>query len=732
MNDAGYTHPSPVQWSTLPLANIGVDLVIQAKSGTGKTLVFVLSTLNMINLDLNTVQVILITPTREIAVQGARALLDVAKEYEELKVHTFIGGMSVSDDIIKCKKCHVAVGTPGRLRQLMEAGHIKMEAVRLFVLDEADKLMEDSFKPDLTWIFNKLPKHKQVIALSATYPEALETMVSKFMSNPKLVKLSPKSNVLLGVSQFVIGSEADPRPNVELDKKFKILLEILNKISFSQCLIFSNFSIRAEAICDKLEANGWPVEFLAGTMDQRDRIKSLNSLKAFNCRVLLTTDLSARGIDAANVNLVVNLEVPWDHNTYLHRVGRCGRFGSQGIAITIASQGKELNSLKEISFLSKSQIYQLKVTPSEVVIPDLWRLKQDGKLEETLNELEILEEKEPQIKDDQPSIFDILKKSKKNKLKNNPQVKQNDHVDEQTEEFIEETDYYAQEDNQYEYNEDPQDYHDYNNQWVPVETEPVLEPDLNQWVPVTNDFEQDIIEESDDEQLLNDKFLMSSFEQAIGRSLDITKPTESSKSNQEFKDLLYKLHDTSKEPKESDIKQFNEIANQLVQERRQKRSKRLQKCEEVLNSDVKVAIEDLMNGLVIKDDDQAEELVQAELVIKTEMISNDEHFEEPEKVVLFDLDSGGLKVELDYEYGDPDGYLDHGQDQQQQSEKQEEQLEEDYNLTQVWNPFPDPDLGLPEDLYTLHANEWLRMQYQLWLDKVSLNKAMIEKYYFHE
>ena len=282
LNDAGYAHPSPVQWSTLPLANIGVDLVVQAKSGTGKTLVFVLSTLNMIKLDLNTVQVILITPTREIAVQGARALLDVAKEYEDLKVHTFIGGMSVSDDIVKCKKCHVAVGTPGRLRQLMESGHIKMEAVRLFVLDEADKLMEDSFKPDLTWIFNKLPKHKQVIALSATYPEALEVLVSKFMSNPKLVKLSPQSNVLLGVSQFSIGSEADPRPSAELDKKFKILLEILNKISFSQCLIFSNFSVRAEAICDKLEANGWPVEFLAGTMDQRDRIKSLNSLKGFN------------------------------------------------------------------------------------------------------------------------------------------------------------------------------------------------------------------------------------------------------------------------------------------------------------------------------------------------------------------------------------------------------------------------------------------------------------------
>ena len=151
-------------------------------------------------------------------------------------------------------------------------------------------------------------------------------MVSKFMSEPQIVKLSPKSNVLLGVSQFCIESKIDPKIQ-EMDQKFKILLEILNKISFSQCLIFSNYSIRAESICEKLEANGWPVEFLAGIMDQRDRIKSLNSLKAFSCRVLLTTDLSARGIDAANVNLVINLEVPWDHNTYLHRIGRCGRFG---------------------------------------------------------------------------------------------------------------------------------------------------------------------------------------------------------------------------------------------------------------------------------------------------------------------------------------------------------------------------------------------------------------------
>ena len=189
------------------------------------------------------------------------------------------------------------------MKSLIESKHLNAKSVRLFVLDEADKLMESAFKPDLTAIFNQLPNHKQVIALSATYPKDLEKVVTKFMSNPEHIQINPESNVLIGVSQFCLSSPSHHLPHVESDAKFKVLLEILNKISFSQCLIFSNFAVRAEAICEKLEANGWPVSFLAGTMYQSDRLRALNSLKQFSCRVLITTDLSARGIDAANVNL---------------------------------------------------------------------------------------------------------------------------------------------------------------------------------------------------------------------------------------------------------------------------------------------------------------------------------------------------------------------------------------------------------------------------------------------
>ena len=202
----------------------------------------------------------------------------------------------------------------------MESKHIKPEAIRLFVLDEADKLMEPAFKPDLTWIFNQLPLHKQVIALSATYPKDLSNVVSKFMSSPQHVRLNPsQSNVLIGVSQFWMSCEFHPLQHIEADRKFKVLLEILNKVSFSQCLIFSNYSTRAEAICEKLDANGWPVEFLAGTMEQKNRLRALNNLKQFSCRVLITTDLSARGIDSQYVNLVINLEVPWVcNNKYIY------------------------------------------------------------------------------------------------------------------------------------------------------------------------------------------------------------------------------------------------------------------------------------------------------------------------------------------------------------------------------------------------------------------------------
>ena len=390
---AGFIRPSPIQWSALPLSNIGLDLIVQSKSGTGKTLVYVVTALNMIDTSVNAIQAIILTPTREIAVQGARISLDIAAvSMSDLKVSTLIGGMSVKDDTIKLKRCHMVVGTPGRVRQLIEEKYLKTDAVRFFALDEADKMLESSFKNDVTWIYNNLPEIKQVMALSATYPEKLANTLTSLMRTPKHVRLDTSSQVLIGLDQYVLHTNYHPKPKYQLDIKFGVLLDVLNSVTFSQCLIFTNYSLSAQSICERLNGNGWPAIYIAATLqNQYERLQALNSLRQFTTRIMVTTDLSARGVDAANVTLVINFDVPWDSRTFLHRSGRAGRFGSRGINLTLAGKGEETDMLRKIVYRTgtKIKIIPYDTSPqvnekgdgntgrNEYELPDFWKLETD-------------------------------------------------------------------------------------------------------------------------------------------------------------------------------------------------------------------------------------------------------------------------------------------------------------------------------------------------------------------
>ncbi|CAB4054937.1 DDX20 [Lepeophtheirus salmonis] len=176
----GYQVPSPIQVSALPYTLAGLDVLVQSKSGTGKTLVYVLSALSSIDVESNELQGLLIAPTREIAVQGAQTMLEIGGHLSKLKASTFIGGMSVEEDKLKLKKCHMAFGSPGRVKQLIEEGVMNVSQLKVFILDEADKLCEKSFKEDLSWIMRTLPEIHQTLALSATFPNSLEnTLISK-------------------------------------------------------------------------------------------------------------------------------------------------------------------------------------------------------------------------------------------------------------------------------------------------------------------------------------------------------------------------------------------------------------------------------------------------------------------------------------------------------------------------------------------------------------------------
>lgn len=291
-----------------------------------------------------------------------------------------MGGLPVKEDIAKFKaKVHVVVGSPGRLRHLIQDKHINISSVRLFVLDEADKLMESSFLPDINYIFSQLPKQKQVLMSSATYSEKTQSFVSKYVQKAQCVCPS-SNNILLGITQKVVIVPQNSNIVKQTKYKYEELQKILNEKQFKQCLVFCNYQVRVGEIHRMLSKDKWPVEQLYGQQVQTDRLDALKTLQEYKCRILVSTDLAARGIDASNVDIVINFEPPIEWETYLHRIGRAGRYGSYGTAITILSDGNEKTKFKET----------LRLTNIPFDLHDLWN---DAPFELAFNETDDLHKK---------------------------------------------------------------------------------------------------------------------------------------------------------------------------------------------------------------------------------------------------------------------------------------------------------------------------------------------------
>ncbi|OWF41567.1 ATP-dependent RNA helicase dbp10-like [Mizuhopecten yessoensis] len=348
LKSSGFERPSPIQLKAIPLGRCGLDLIVQAKSGTGKTCVFSVIALEGLQTASYALQVLVLAPTREIAIQIWEVIRGIGRNVSHLFCQTFIGGMPIQEDRQKLKKCHIAVGTPGRIKQLIETGMMTTESIRMFVLDEADKLLEEGFQEQINWIYSSLPDNKQMLALSATYPEYLAQHLTAYMRNPTFLRLNIYDPALLGINQYYRSVPYHPLPHKQFENKTKIVTEILSSVNFQQCLIFSNLQTRAQNMADALTSRGWPTACIAGCLDQKDRNEAMSKLKTYKCRVLISTDLTSRGIDADKVDLVINLDIPKDHETYLHRIGRAGRFGTFGAAITIISQGQEELDLQSV------------------------------------------------------------------------------------------------------------------------------------------------------------------------------------------------------------------------------------------------------------------------------------------------------------------------------------------------------------------------------------------------
>ncbi|KAF7659917.1 hypothetical protein LDENG_00291280 [Lucifuga dentata] len=350
LSAAGFQKPSPIQLKAIPLGRCGLDLIVQAKSGTGKTCVFCTIALETLVLENPATQVLVLAPTREIAVQIHSVVMAIGCAMEGLECHVFIGGRPVSQDKLHLKKCHIAVGSPGRIKQLIELGMLSTASIRLFVLDEADKLLEEgSFQEQINWIFSSLPVNKQMLALSATYPESLAQHLTRYMREPMFVRLNPNDMGLKGLKQYYKLVQSHALPHKVFEEKVQHLLELFSKIPFNQALVFSNLHTRAQHLADILSSKGLPAVCISGSLSQEQRLEAMSKLKQYQCRVLISTDLTSRGVDAEKVNLVINLDVPLDWETYMHRIGRAGRFGTHGLAVTYCCHGEEENKIMAIA-----------------------------------------------------------------------------------------------------------------------------------------------------------------------------------------------------------------------------------------------------------------------------------------------------------------------------------------------------------------------------------------------
>ncbi|XP_058792979.1 probable ATP-dependent RNA helicase DDX20 [Phymastichus coffea] len=370
LSSCGFLIPSPIQLKSIPLGRLGFDLIVRAKSGTGKTVVFGVIALEGINIEIKSVQVIIVAPTREIAIQIKEVISAIGCKMKDLKVEYFIGGTSLDVDKKKITSCHIAIGAPGRLKHLIDKNYLKIDHVHCFVLDEADKLLEKNFQADINYIFCKLPYNKQVISSSATYPGDLEIFLKSYMQSPMLSSTDNDGPILIGLKQFVSIVPFHPNTMRQIQIKVEKLIEIFKKVPFKQCLVFTNFQTRTQSICNKVTSMGYPAIYIVGNQEMNERINSIEKLKNFKCRILFTTDLIARGIDAENVNLIINIDIPDDSATYLHRIGRAGRYGSRGISINIISE-KELSTFQNLLLSVGGENFSI-MKLSENISENIW------------------------------------------------------------------------------------------------------------------------------------------------------------------------------------------------------------------------------------------------------------------------------------------------------------------------------------------------------------------------
>lgn len=356
----GFEFPSEVQKKGIMAVINGQDTIVQAQSGTGKTATFSISLLSKITEE-KTIQGIIISPTRELASQSFKVIKSIGV-YTDIVISLCIGGESVMSNIENIQETNpqIIVATPGRILDLIEKRGMDTTNIKTLVVDEADEMLSQGFKEQMYLILQKMPEELNISLFSATIPRDMFEVSDKFMRNPLKILVKNENLTLEGIKQYFIKLQ---RPEFKLD----VLIDLYQYISVSQTIIYCNDKKRVDFISRKLTTSGFTVSSIHGNMDSRDRIDIMNSFRNGETRILISTDLLARGIDIQQISLVINYDIPLSKENYIHRIGRSGRFGRKGVAINLISRF-EITKLKEIEDFYSTQIDPLPADVGEIIV----------------------------------------------------------------------------------------------------------------------------------------------------------------------------------------------------------------------------------------------------------------------------------------------------------------------------------------------------------------------------
>jgi translation initiation factor 4A len=349
----GYEKPSPIQQKAIKPLIEGRDIIAQAQSGTGKTATFTIGALAKINVNEHSTQVLVLSPTRELTIQTARVFSSIGCMIEDLKVQLLFGGCIVEEGSSFSNKNtpHVVCGCPGRVFDMMRRDKIRSKEIKLIILDEADEMLSAGFKEQVYNIFQHLNANVQVALFSATLPESIHPIIKKIMRNPVKISVKREMLTLEGIKQYYIAVDDDRQ-------KYATLKKLFSYFSVSQCIIYCNSVKRVSDLYEAMKEDEFPVCCIHSNMDKSSRDAAFNDFRNGNSRVMISSNVTARGIDIQQVSIVINFDVPKCVHTYLHRIGRSGRWGRKGVGINFITR-RDVCKMKEIESHYSCQIEEM-------------------------------------------------------------------------------------------------------------------------------------------------------------------------------------------------------------------------------------------------------------------------------------------------------------------------------------------------------------------------------------